>query len=546
MHMLRAVLVGAMMLGACVPAAHASGGATAQVFSSLGRAVVAVGETFELAVEAVVTGDAQASFEIEAPGPFEVVRAEAAEPVAGRFEGRPVVVFGRRYVLRSLEGGRLETPRVTVTAGAARTATRPHVVHVYESSPAVYAAMRSVFPVVAEGDGFQRIGSAFLVAEDAVVTAYHVVVGTGRVRLQLPDGRRLTTRHVWALDPVRDVAVLRVDPEAVRQSGAVPLVLAPDHAPGSAGDVAFTAGWPGGVQRTGVGARYADLRPAPDELVRVASNAVGPGDSGGPLLDREGRVLGVVTSGRTVGARGDLLPESVCLATDPRRALAQRLREARPHRLKTALAVHARAGTHARALGLVTELARADIRRTDRTAYIDALLNTTAEAPRDPALLFLLGATLDRVGEAERAAAAYRAALERDVAYFPAAYALGHHYMRREAFGDAEALFLQTGQGAPYATLAALGLAQAYAGQLRYADAEAALHAVLDRDLRFAPALYLLGYCALGQGRRAEAGALLVRLDALDAQWAERLRLHLRQPVLEPVSLAALPPRPAP
>jgi hypothetical protein len=65
---------------------------------------------------------------------------------------------------------------------------------------------------------------------------------------------------------------------------------------------------------------------------------------------------------------------------------------------------------------------------------------------------------------------------------------------------------------------------------------------VLRRDHRFAPALYLLGYCQLAQGRTAEAVALAVRLEGIDRASAERLRLHLRQPILHPVALASLPP----
>lgn len=530
----------------CVLAPAARAGEGVQVFSSVGRDVVAVGETFELEVEAIVTNPAAVTFEVEGGSRFEVVRSVEVERVGGDFDGRSVEVHGRRFVLRSLEAGRWETPAVTVSAGAERTTTRPHALHVYEPVSALYAAARSVLPVVAEGEGFQRIGSAFLVAGDAVVTAYHVVVGARRVRLHLPDGRRLTTRDVWAMDPVRDVAVLHVEAEAVRAAGLAPLALAPPHDLGGAGSPVFSAGWPDGVQRTSVGVRYHDLHPAPDETVWVSSNAVRPGDSGGPLLDRQGRVLGVVTSGRTAEAGGDLLAESVCLATDPRRALALRLRQPHPYGLKASLRVHERGDAHARALGLATALTRPNVRRAELSGHVEALRLAAAEAPRDPALLFLLGATLDRVGEGERAAAAYRAALERNAAYFPTAYALGHHYMKREAYADAEALFLLTHQGAPYATLAALGLAQTYVAQLRYAEAEAALRTVLRHDLRFAPALYLLAYCALAQGRRAEAGGLLVRLVHLDEHWAERLRLHLLQPVLEPVALGVLPPAPAP
>ena len=520
-----------------------------QVFSSVSRAVVGVGETFVLEVDAVVTleGDDAVRFKIGAlDGRFEMVRSEATEATHRTFDGQAVAVVGSRFVLRALEAGPLDVPAVTVRAGALQAQTRPHLLHAYTDASRFYDAPRSVFPVVAEGDDFQRIGSAFLIAEDAVVTAYHVVVGTDRVRIQLPDGRLLATRKIWALDPVRDIAILAVEPDAIRRAGLTPLPLAPPHELGAPGAPAFTAGWPGGVQKTSVGLRYDDLQPAPGETVWVSSNQVRPGDSGGPLLDRLGRVVGVVTSGRTADARGEVLAEDVCLATDLRRALAQRLQRTHPFKLRAALAVHARGVAHARALDLATTLTAATWKREDWDRQRSALRRAATEAPRDPALLFVLGSALEQAGDEDEAAAAYRAALDGDADYFPAAYALGHYYMKAEAYEAAEALFLRTVEDAPYATLAALGLARTYVAQLRYAEAEAALRTVLQRDHRFAPALYLLAYCHLGQGRRAQAGALLVRLETLDGHWAERLALHLRQPVLEPVALAALPVASAP
>ncbi len=517
-----------------------------QVFSSVSRTVAALGETFVLDAEVIVTSAGSDGIAIEVDpggGAFELVRAGAIQAGRGTVAGGSVAVLTRRFTLRALHAGTLRVPPVTVSVGAVQTATQPHTLHVYAEARRVYAAARSVLPVAAEGDGFVRIGSAFLVAEDALVTAYHVVVGTDRVRVELPGGQQLTTDEVWAIDPVRDVAVLRVDPAAVRRAGLTPLPLAPLNEQGAAGDPAFTAGWPDGAQQPGVGLRYPTLHPGEGEAILVSSNRVRPGDSGGALLDRQGRVLGVVTSGRTA-AGADLFVEDVCLATDPRPALALR-RGVRPYGLKAALAVHARAGAqaHAAVLALATNLTQTTgWRAGERERQEQALRRVAAEAPHDPALQFLLGATLDQIGDRDRAAAAYRLALDGDATYFPAAYALGHHYLRTGDFAAARALFGAIQDGTPYATLAALGQARIDAAQLRYAEAEASLREVLRRDHRFAPALYLLGYCLLAQGRADEAGGLAVRLDRLDRQWAERLRLHVEQPILQPVALATLPP----
>ena len=528
-----------------VPALHAvDGPRSVQAFSSLSRDIVGVGEAFTLEVEAIVSGDAAVLIEVEAGnGSVEVVRTEPAQRERRRFGTTSVTVQTQAFVLRPLHAGVIDVPVVTVTASGVRTTAPRHRVRAYDDAQAFYRATRSVLPVVAQGEGFERIGSAFLVAEDVLVTAYHVVVGTDRVRIELPNGKRVTTRKVWAVDPIRDIAVLHVSAKDVRRAGLTPLPLAPPHERGGAGTAAFTAGWPDGEQNTSVGVRYADMHPVSGETMWVSSNRVRPGDSGGPLLDRQGRVLGVVTSGRTASSGTDFLVEDVCLTADPRPVLA--LRQAQPYGLREVLALHARADAHghARVLELVTALTQpTGWVGGERARYVQALQGVAADAPRDPALQFLLGATLDQLGDAPRALDAYRLALTADADYFPAAYALGYHYFRLGDFDAAEALFERMAQGTPYATLAALGLGRIFAAELRYAEAEQALRAVLRRDHRFAPAVYLLGYCQLAQGRIEDATALAVRLEGIDRAWAERLYLHLRQPILQPVALATLPP----
>ena len=295
------------------PGLQAAGVPQVQAFSSLSRDVVAVGETFTLDVEALVAarGTMQISVAV-GDGSIEVVRAEAVRTEHGRFGETPVTVRKQRFVLRPLRAGKLDVPLVTVEANGVLVTAPSQRVRVYDDAQAFYRAARSVLPIVAEGEGFVRIGSAFLVGEDMLVTAYHVVVGTDRVRVQLPNGKRVTTRKVWSIDPMRDIAVLHIEAKEVRRAGLTPLPLAPPHERGGAGMPAFTAGWPDGVQNTSVGIRYEDLHPVSGETMWVSSNRVRPGDSGGPLLDRHGRVLGVVTSGRTAAAGTDFLVEDVC------------------------------------------------------------------------------------------------------------------------------------------------------------------------------------------------------------------------------------------
>ena len=517
-----------------------------QLFAAPERWVVAVGQSFGYRVEAVaLPSDAEGEAALVAAfravtlpdGAFEVVRAESL--TVRRDDATGAVELARAFTLRARAAGALTLPSVALRVPGARTwATRPQTLHAYRSEAAIYLAAASVVPVVAEGRGVQRRGSAFLVGDDALVTAFHVVQGARAVRVLLPDGRRLTTRRAWALDPARDVAVLYLDPGAVRRAGLHALPLALDHDESDDG-VMFTAGWPGGVQRTTAGVRYPSVRFGEGERLHVTANRVRPGDSGGPLLDAAGRVIGVVVSGRGV-REPDLLREDVCLAADPRPALARRLGRARPGSLPRLLT---EAATTPQAQALEAALALLHARQPQASS--ERLLGRLQAAVRgeraDPSLPFLAGSVLDAVGEREAAAAAYREALARAADYFPAAYALAHHHYRREDYAAAADLFARTQRYAPFARLGALGLAHVHTARLDYAKAEAALGEVLDRDPDFAPALFLLAAGHLARGNHADAEALAARLDRLDPERGALLRVFLGRPLLWPPALHPLP-----
>ncbi len=140
------------------------------------------------------------------------------------------------------------------------------------------------------------LGSGVVVnADGSVLTALHVVDGGGPIEVRFADGTR-AAGTVTRKDAAKDIAVLAVDrlPEVV-----VPAVLG-----GSAqvGDAVFPVGNPLGLQ----GSLSAGVVSALDRSVRTDDGAtlegliqfdaaVNPGNSGGPLLNRAGQVVGVVT-----------------------------------------------------------------------------------------------------------------------------------------------------------------------------------------------------------------------------------------------------------
>lgn len=165
------------------------------------------------------------------------------------------------------------------------------------NTPALNQASQSVLKIT--GTAFQcgqnQTGSGFVVAPGRVVTNAHVVAGVREPVVQVPGGAVLPGRVV-SFDPVRDLAVL-----AVPGLDADPLPLGTML---SQGDFAAFAGYPSGgplltqpatVQSvsTVLVQNIYGADPSPLELYQLAAN-VEQGNSGGPLLDEQGRVVGVV------------------------------------------------------------------------------------------------------------------------------------------------------------------------------------------------------------------------------------------------------------
>jgi S1-C subfamily serine protease len=147
-----------------------------------------------------------------------------------------------------------------------------------------------------EGVACRRVqdGSGFTVAPDTVVTNAHVVAGEKSTQVIAYDGRRLKA-VVVVFDPDRDLALLRVS--GLRQA---PLPTGQ----GKEGDTGAVFGHPGGQpklvvspaairqQIVAVGRDLYD-RHETRRQVYILAAALRPGDSGGPLADTNGTVVGV-------------------------------------------------------------------------------------------------------------------------------------------------------------------------------------------------------------------------------------------------------------
>ena len=166
---------------------------------------------------------------------------------------------------------------------------------------------------VTQGSGlFSRsgAGSGFLIDLDGhIVTNDHVVDGADAVTVKLSDGRNIKATLLGS-SPADDLALLQIEPSEM--SGVTPLILA-DSDDLRTGQLAIAIGSPfrnfnsvtvGVVSGTGRGPSSVLRRPIPDMIQTDAP--LNPGNSGGPLLNSQGEVIGVTSSVRTDGSQSGL------------------------------------------------------------------------------------------------------------------------------------------------------------------------------------------------------------------------------------------------
>ncbi len=148
--------------------------------------------------------------------------------------------------------------------------------------------------VISTGCGGLVTGSGFPIGSSLILTNAHVVSGTSDHRIQTVDGTVLPATVVY-FDPKVDIAILRV-------AGYVGPSL--DFAPAGRGTTGAVIGYPGGgpekvepaVIDGAVNAEGRDIYSANlvTRQIYVLQSHVRPGNSGGPIVDLQGRVLGVV------------------------------------------------------------------------------------------------------------------------------------------------------------------------------------------------------------------------------------------------------------
>ena len=158
-----------------------------------------------------------------------------------------------------------------------------------------------------DANGEASAGTGFVVGSDVVLTNQHVIAGVDRVRATFIDGRRVFGQVV-AQNEAQDLALILVDTQSVP-----PVVWGDDRAL-NRGTALWAIGYaldkPGPPSEPKGAYRETYVDPPTGQAYLVTNVQLDHGDSGGPLLNQCGQVVGVNTA-RTRGrlSEGLAIPE---------------------------------------------------------------------------------------------------------------------------------------------------------------------------------------------------------------------------------------------
>lgn len=149
----------------------------------------------------------------------------------------------------------------------------------------------AVVRVVAEGSS-RGFGTGFFISADGLlVTNYHVVEEADWAAIVDGSNAELPVEGIVAANPSVDLVILKVDVISTPY-----ISLSSDDSPPKVGTHVYAIGNPLGLTNSLSEGLVSGVRDVPKLCAIQTTAAISPGSSGGPLLTKDGRVVGVTTA----------------------------------------------------------------------------------------------------------------------------------------------------------------------------------------------------------------------------------------------------------
>jgi S1-C subfamily serine protease len=141
-------------------------------------------------------------------------------------------------------------------------------------------------------------GTGFALSSNGyVVTNYHVIKGADSVYVQNSEGESYKVKQIY-IDPTYDLAVLQIIDPAFKDLATLPYTF--KKSASNVGEGVFTIGFPKDDLVYNEGYVSSKNGYAGDTVAYQVSIPVNPGNSGGPLLDNRGNVIGIINRKQTL------------------------------------------------------------------------------------------------------------------------------------------------------------------------------------------------------------------------------------------------------
>ena len=245
--------------------------------------------------------DASATQQIAAaaaPAPSRTSAPAAA--VAERAAVQPARATAAPEPENTLDPAARVAAALAASRAAAAAAERPAVAPTAATTLSLEDVISRSMPAVVRVETGSGFGTGFFVTPDTILTNVHVVSGNTTVTIRRPGGATLSA-HVEVTAPELDIAVMRVSSPDPNQ----PTLTMGSGIHARAGQEVITLGTPLGLQNTVTRGIVSAVREVGGLTLVQTDAAVNPGNSGGPLLDRAGEVIGITSMGmRSAVAQG--------------------------------------------------------------------------------------------------------------------------------------------------------------------------------------------------------------------------------------------------